>query len=213
MQVKTYQDTTNKSLQDYLSLVETIAKIEYNRMPSNHLIEYAELVNIGAFTVYTVLKANKKVEHNISYMSTAIKWSIRNELRRRYKWYSSKNNPSNYDNDNELSEYNKEEIREALYKTILSIDEMAENNNHVQMKDLSASPDENLEFRELQQHIKIAMNKLNSREKKIIYDRFFENKKLKDLTEEYQISASRVSRIIQTALDKIKTDLKDKYLV
>ncbi len=199
-----------KSLKDYYDLVETLARVEYSRLSSNHLIEFAELVNIGALTVHNVLTTHKNAELNVTYLSTAIKWAIRNELRRRYKWYSLKSGKSV--KKEELNNSDKEVIREAVYEAILSIDEMADADNPTQVKDSSASPEDNAAFKELQNSIKEAIKKLPEREKQIIESRFFKGKKLKELSAEYKVSLSRISRIVQSGLDKIKVELKKKNL-
>ena len=82
---------------------------------------FQELQNIAIITVHTILEENPKKEFNITYLSVAIKWAIRNELRRRYNWYTAK-----ADDDME-----KGQVREAVYETILSIDEMAEHLNPI----------------------------------------------------------------------------------
>lgn len=77
------------NLRDYKDLIETIAKVEYQKFSSSHLIDLPELINIGNHTLYILFKSNKKnIEYNNTYLATAIKWAIRNEVRRRYKWYS-----------------------------------------------------------------------------------------------------------------------------
>ena len=52
------------------------------------------------------------------------------------------------------------------------------------------------------------MKKLSQREKELIEQKFFKDKKLREIADEYNISQSRISRIIQSGLDKIKRDLK-----
>src|SRR5574344_661077 len=96
-----------------------IAKTEFRKISSGHMVEYLELVNIGTQTLYNLFKdADENASFNTSYLSTAIKWAIRNEIRRRYKWYSYRNGGVQIGQEN---------LREAVYKTILSIDEMATN--------------------------------------------------------------------------------------
>lgn len=188
------------NLKDYKELIETIAKIEYQKLSASiHLIEYLELVNIGTHTLYILFKNNSPDQFNTSYLSTAIKWAIRNEVRRRYKWYSIKQRK-------QLAK-NPEDLREALYKTILSIDEMAEADNPTQFKATDKAPDEVMEFFELKKDITNAITKLPAREKELIEQKFFNNKKLKELSEEFNISPSRISRIIQSGLNKIKKEL------
>lgn len=208
-----------KTLNDYVELIETISRIEYNRLSSSsHLIDFSELVNIGAIAVHVLISSNKETEYNISYMSTAIKWAIRNELRRRYKWYSMKNTVKE-ENDGLISEtednlkIEKSKIRESVYEQILSIDDLEEADNPTQIKDGSLGPSENLELKELKASIKEAMKILSPREKIIIESRFFKGRRIKDLAEEMNISSSRVSRIIQSSLDKIRNELKKKEML
>lgn len=201
--------TPYKTLQDYNELVETLAKVEFSRLSSTHLIEFSELLNIGAFTVYTVLNSHNEKDINDSYMSTAIKWAIRNELRRRYRWYSAKSDRMR----DGLNKLPKEEVREAVYETILSIDELAEAEKPKQIQDNDLNPEESFELRELQDGIKKAIKILPERQRKLIEGRFYKGKKLKELEEDFQVSSSRLSRIIQDALDKIKEELTIQELV
>lgn len=190
----------NRVLSEHKELIETVAKTEYQRLGSA-LVEYLELVNIGTQTIYNLYKSSSKPDFNNTYLSTAIKWAIRNEVRRRYKWYSCKNNGMQQD------EF-QEDIRAAVYKTILSIDEMADNTeNPRQIKDNSQLPDELYEFKELKKTLEECIKKLPPREKLFIEKKFFEDKKLRDLAEEFNLSLSRVSRIIQSGLNKMKKEL------
>ena len=51
------------------------------------------------------------------------------------------------------------------------------------------------------------MKKLSQREQELIEAKYFYDKKLKDISAEFNISQSRISRIIQNALDKVKKEL------
>lgn len=192
------------NLKDYKELIETIAKVEYQKLSSGHLIEYLELVNIGTQTLYTIFKTNEPTQFNNSYLATAIKWAIRNEVRRRYKWYSFKNR-SNSDSQ--------EGLREAVYKTILSIDEIAEAESPTQIRDSGKNPEESMEFFELRTEVVEAIKKLPKRERDLIESKFYKNKKLKEMAAEFNMSSSRISRVIQSSLDKIKKDLTKQNIV
>ncbi|MBQ2610758.1 hypothetical protein IJF81_00030, partial [bacterium] len=78
------------NLREYKNLIETIAKVEYQKFSTSHLIELPELINIGNHALYILFKNNSPDKFNSTYLSTAIKWAIRNEVRRRYKWYTLK---------------------------------------------------------------------------------------------------------------------------
>lgn len=199
------------NMKQYMNLIETIVKVEYKHISNSQLIEYSELINIGIHSVHKIISSAKKTdEYNNSYLSTAIKWAIRNEIRRRYKWYSLKTKKEKNANINENAAF---EIREAVYKTILSIEEMADAENPTIIKDIRRTPEENILFGELKKHVKEAIKKLPQRERDLIEAKFYQDKKLRELSEEYNISASRISRIIQSGLNKIKTDLAKKSLL
>lgn len=195
------------NLRDYKDLIETIAKVEYQKFSSSHLIDLPELINIGNHTLYILFKSNKKnVEYNNTYLATAIKWAIRNEVRRRYKWYSLKNKKQQLQEENE-------NLREEVYKTILSIEEMQEAEVPTQIKAEDKTPEECIELTELKAEILESMKKLPQRERELIEYKFFKEKKLREIAEEFNISQSRISRIIQSGLDKIKRDLKKQGII
>ena len=79
-------------------------------------------------------------------------------MRRRYKWYVMKNQDVN----------EQEKIKDAVYKTILSIEEMAEAENPTQIKDSQRTPDEKAEIIELKNRIREVMVKLSQREQDLI---------------------------------------------
>ena len=58
-----------------------------------------------------------------------------------------------------------------------------------------------------------SMKKLSPRERELIEYKFFKEKKLREISEEFNISQSRISRIIQSGLDKIKKDLKRQGII
>ena len=71
----------NIKLKKYKDLIEIIAKVEYQKFSNSHLIELEELMNIGTHALYILFKAGKPESYNNSYLTTAIKWAIRNEVR------------------------------------------------------------------------------------------------------------------------------------
>ncbi|MBO8430743.1 sigma-70 family RNA polymerase sigma factor, partial [Spirochaetes bacterium] len=183
------------NLREYKSLVETIAKIEYQKFSISHLVELPELINIGNHTLYILFKNSKPEAFNTTYLSTAIKWAIRNEVRRRYKWYSLKNRKAQIESDESISD-SADELRCEVYKTILSIDELQESDVPTQIKAEDKTPEENVEFGELKVHILEAIKKLPKRERELIEYKFFKEKKLREISDEFEISQSRISRII-----------------
>ena len=197
---------TKFNIKDYQDLIDTIAKVEYKKLSSKHLIDFSELINIGTQVIHKLCANSEPDKYNKSYLSTAIKWAIRNEIRRRYKWYVLKNRQ-----DITVDEENQSEIREAVYKTILSVDEMAEGDNPTQIKDSKRNPEETIIFSELSESIKEAIKNLPPREKELIECKFFKDKKLREISEEFNLS--RISRIIQSGLNKIRKELVKQNLV
>ena len=193
-------------LKEYKNLIETVAKIEYSKFSTaSHLIDFQELINLNTHTLYILFKNGKKEEYNNAYLSTAMKWAIRNEIRRRYKWYSLK--------QKRLDTETGEELRQAVYKSILSIDEMADAENPTQIKDSSRNPEESYEFFQLNSRIMKALETIPEREKDFIEQKFFKDKKLREMAEEYKISESRISRIIQSGLNRIKKQLTAQGMI
>ncbi len=184
------------NLSQYKGLIETISKVEYKKFSNLGLIDLSEVINLANYTVYYLVNNGKEV-YNEAYLTKAIKWAIRNEMRRRYKWHSMRNSDAP----------EQEKVKDAVYKTILSIEEMAEAENPTLVKDNSRNPEEKAEIIELKNRICEAMKKLPQREQDLIEAKYFYDKKLKEISEEFNISQSRISRIIQNGLDKIKKEL------
>ena len=193
------------NLDAYKNLIETVSKVEFKKIAALGVIEYMEVENIAIHTLYILFGHADPETYNNAYLSKAIKWAIRNEIRRRYKWYAIKNSPAKEEECNDL--------REAVYKTILSIDELAEAENPVLIKDTARNPEEKAEFIELKKRIVEAMKCLPQREQDLLEAKFFHDKKLKDISVEFNISQSGISRIIQNSLDKIKKELVKQGMV
>ena len=186
------------NLSQYKDLIETISKVEYKKFSNLGLIELSEVINLANYTVYYLVNNAKNKElYNAAYLTKAIKWAIRNEMRRRYKWYVMKNQAAE----------EQEKIKDAVYKTILSIEEMADAENPTLIKDNDRTPEEKAEIVELKRRIQDVMKKLSQREQDLIEAKYFYDKKLKDISVGFNIPQSRISRIIQNALDKIKKEL------
>jgi RNA polymerase sigma factor (sigma-70 family) len=215
----------------YLPLVERVAKVEYRRIPS-HMVDYEELVSIGAIAIQALLK-NKTEEEidklNTSYMATATRWAIRNELRSRYKWYTLKHAKGPEDEDDEspipvegrseATSANKtgsptpETVREAIYETILSIESIQEGTDgdapYDFISDGSATPEESLEIVELGRAIKKAIESLPPKDRTIMEYRFYRNMQVKDIAAMVGLSSSRITRIVQASLNQVRDYLRD----
>jgi RNA polymerase sigma factor (sigma-70 family) len=212
----------------YLPLVERVAKVEYRRIPS-HMVDYEELVSIGAIAIQALLK-NKTEEEieklNTSYMATATRWAIRNELRSRYKWYTLKHtkdpneaeeaeNPAPGNGVEGAAETppSPETLREAVYETILSIESIQEGQDgdapYDFISDGSASPEESLEIVELGRAIKMAIESLPPKDRTIMEYRFYRNMQVKDIAAMVGLSSSRITRIVQASLNQVRDYLKE----
>jgi len=198
------------NLEEYSELINTIAKVEYKKITVPYLIEYSEVHNIATQTIHTLSEYPEFKYYNSSYLSTAIKWAIRNEIRRRYKWYNAKFKSGLKEKESTESL----NLQSAVYSTILSIDEVFSEDGSVapQIKDSRRTPDEYVEFLELRKILQNAITILPTRERELVEAKFFKEKKLSELSDEFGISASRITRIIQAALAKLKTELERQKL-
>lgn len=212
------QNNSNK-LKEYIDLVQKVARVEYRRIPA-HMVEYEELLSIGIIAIQALIK-NKSMEqlarYNSAYIATAVRWAIRNELRIRYKWYSLKHKTDEDEDvvaeDDEATQ--KSKVREAIYETVLSIDGLADaasdNDSPFDfLKDKHATPDENAEISEMGRMIREAISKLPPKDRTVVEYRFYRNMQVKDIARQVGLSSSRVTRIVQAALNTIKEYLNQK---
>lgn len=226
--------TLQRNVAKYIPLVERVAKVEYRRVPS-HMVDYEELVSIGAIAVQNILRGKSQEQLNnlnISYMATATRWAIRNELRTRFKWYTLKHTKTVEESEEgsvepasetqeempkavavKNSADSPEAIREAIYETILSIDGISSgedgDSSYDFVSDSGVRPDEHMEILELGKAIKLAIEKLPPKERTIVEYRFYRNMQVKEIATLVGLSSSRITRIIQSALDMVRDYLKD----
>ena len=64
------------------------------------------------------------------------------------------------------------------------------------------------ELVEMARIVKEAISKLPKREREIIEARFYKNMKMREIGDAFNISPSRISRILQGGLEKVKRELK-----
>ena len=213
-------------LKDYIDIIQKVARVEYRRIPS-HMLDCEELVSIGIIALQALFK-NKTEEqlanYNSSYIATAVRWAIRNELRNRYKWYTLKHKKEEGDFEGEATEYTENQstldvspskVREAVYETILSIDSImaasSDNDSPFDfIKDTSATPDEKAEISELSKLIKEAIAKLPQKDRTIVEYRFYRNLQVKQIASMVGLSSSRITRIIQASLNQVREYLQKR---
>ena len=214
-------------LKEYINIIQKVARVEYRRIPS-HMLDCEELVSIGIIALQALFK-NKTEEqldnYNTSYIATAVRWAIRNELRNRYKWYTLKHKKED-DDDSAEETYSEDgspldvtptKVREAVYETILSIDSImaASSDNESPfdfIKDTSATPDENAELVELSKIIKEAIAKLPQKDRTIVEYRFYRNMQVKQIASMVGLSSSRITRIIQASLNHVREYMQKRGL-
>lgn len=212
------QDSTK--IKEYIDIVQKVAKLEQRRIPS-HMVEYEELVSIGMIAVQSMIKGKSTEQlerYNSAYMGTAVRWAIRNELRNRYKWYSLKHKKETVSDASEGEEVDGLEVspakvREAVYETILSIDGIAMANSDNDspfdfVKDTKAMPDEQAEISEMGRMIKEAIATLPQKDRTIVEYRFYRNMQVKDIATQVGLSSSRITRIVQAALNSVREYLE-----
>ncbi len=212
----------SKNLQNYINIVQKVARVEHRRIPA-HMVEYEELLSIGIIAIQVMIK-NKTPEqlakYNSAYVATAVRWAIRNELRIRYKWYSLKHkSEEEYDDDEVVDgiDMKQAKIREAIYETILSIDGLAaaasDNDSPFDfVKDPHAMPDESAELAEMGKMIRVAISKLPPKERTVVEYRFYRNMQVKDIATQIGLSPSRVTRIVQSSLNAVREYLNTHEL-
>lgn len=213
-------------LKDYIDIIQKVAKVEYRRIPA-HMLDCEELVSIGIIALQALFKNKTDEEmnnYNSSYIATAVRWAIRNELRNRYKWYTLKHKVD--DAAQEADEYTENQstldvtpskVREAVYETILSIDSIMANSSDNEspfdfIKDTHAMPDEKAEITELSKLIKEAISKLPQKDRTIVEYRFYRNLQVKQIAAMVGLSSSRITRIIQASLNNVREYLSKKGL-
>lgn len=213
------ETSVQSRIKQYISIIEKVSKVEQRRIPS-HMVEFEELVSIGIIAVQALIK-NKSEEqlqkYNDSYIATAVRWAIRNELRNRYKWYSLKHAKVSDDETGDSSdlEITPHKVREAVYETILSIDSIAAANSDNDspfdfIKDTGALPDEKAELTELGRVIREAIAKLPPKDRTVVEYRFYRNMQVKEIAQQIGLSSSRVTRIVQAALNVVREYLEKR---
>ncbi len=215
------QMQSNSRLKEYIDIVQKVAKVEQRRIPT-HMVEYEELVSIGIIAVQSMIKDKTDEElerYNAAYIGTAVRWAIRNELRNRYKWYSLKHKKeegeegANSETDEDGLEVTPSKVREAVYETILSIDSIASANSDSDspfdfVKDTKAMPDEAAEITEMGRMIKEAIATLPQKDRTIVEYRFYRNMQVKEIARQVGLSSSRITRIVQAALNTVREYLE-----
>ena len=212
--------TGEEALKRYLPIIEMVVKKEYKTIPS-YLAEYSELINIGLITVNKLLNdvlKNKKT-YNSSYIAQAVKWAIKDELRSKYNWYGVKQSQTkdkSYDDANDMYprqiaqdsnsyELTEEEAKEKVFETILYLDDFTRET--VSQEQMTSDELARIELMELKAAVKRAIDKLPPKHKQVIELRFYEGKRGNDIATWLGVTPSRVSHMIQDAIEKVRQSL------
>ena len=210
--------TGEESLKKYLPIVEMVVKKEYKSIPS-YLAEYSELINVGLLTVDKLLKDVKKNKktYNSSYIAQAIKWSIKDELRTKYNWYgvkqskakgqeeSTEDYPREIAGENSSADMTQDDANERVFETILYLDDFQRET--LVKEQMTTDELARLELLELKAAVKRAIDKLPPKHKRVIELRFYEGKKGNDIASWLGVTPSRVSHMIQDAIEKVRQSL------
>lgn len=217
-----------KVLKKFLPIIEMVVRKEYKTIPS-YLAEYSELINVGLLSINKLLNevAKNNKTYNSSYIAQAVKWAIKDELRTKYNWYGVKGvkgvkqkNAKDSESDDTYSnltysneevseddEFNlsKDEASERVFETILYLEDLS----HEALTNEQMGKDElaRLELLELKAAVKRAIDKLPPKHKKVIELRFYEGKRGNDVASELGVTPSRVSHMIQDAIEKVRQSL------
>src|SRR3989338_837165 len=217
--------TSETVLKSFLPIIEMVVKKEYKTIPS-YLAEYSELINIGLLSVHRLLSevAKNNKTYNSSYIAQAVKWAIKDELRTKYNWYGVKQNqikdkasddtgeiyPREIASDEDSSNVTYEEATEKVFETILYLDYFQR--EAVTKEQLTTDELAKLELTELKAAVKRAIDKLPPKYKQVIEMRFYEGKRGNDIASWLGVTPSRVSHMIQDAIEKVKQSLiKEGY--
>ncbi len=205
-------------LKTYLPIIEMVVKKEYKTIPS-YLAEYAELINIGLLTVNKLLNdvVKTKKTYNSSYIAQAVKWAIKDELRTKYNWYgvkqtqskdktsddgSSDLSPRELTQSEEATELTEEEATERVFETVLYLDDF--NRETVSKEQMTSDELARLELLELKEAVKKAIDKLPAKHKQVLELRFYQGKRGNDIATSLGVTPSRISHMIQDAIEKVR---------
>ena len=213
--------TSEEALKSFLPIVEMVVKKEYKTIPS-YLAEYSELINIGLLSVNKLLNdvAKNKKNYNSSYIAQAVKWAIKDELRVKYNWYGVKQSKAKDSSDEFNSEYSgqpgessssasvQEEETERVFETILYLDDFQRET--ASKEQMTTDELARLELTELKAALRRAIDKLPPKHKQVIELRFYEGKKGNDIAAWLGVTPSRISHMIQDAIEKVRLSLSQE---
>jgi RNA polymerase sigma factor (sigma-70 family) len=194
----------------FIPLSEMVARKEIKNLPP-YSADFKELVNIGLIKINSLIKeaAEKKQTYNPSYIVQGISWEIKNknrqEAHQRGEFRSSTVTRKQLAEDG----YSLAEIREAVIDTVVSYEESS-----FEIPDEGAlDPAENAELTEMKKALNEAIALLPDNYRQVVEMRFYRGLKGIEIAERLGVSSTRVTRIIQDAVNMIKERLAEKRLL
>ncbi|WP_029521966.1 sigma-70 family RNA polymerase sigma factor [Persephonella sp. KM09-Lau-8] len=194
-----------KLILDNLSLVKKVASKIYYRLPKGD-IEFDDLVNVG---VIGLMKAIEKYDKDKAKLSTYAYIKIRGEI---LDYLRSLDIVPRTVRDKIKKEPPLEEgqpIPLSNTAVMVSIEKALSSDESFKIIDTltseKASPEEEVIKQDQKEKLLKALELLSEKEKKVLQMIYFEEKDLKTIAEEINVSVSRVSQIKAEAIKKLKS--------
>jgi len=193
-------------LLDFVPLAEITVRRELKSLPV-HFADFRELVNIGLIKIDALIRESfeKNKNFNSSYIRQAIVWEIKNKNRENSYQRGEKRSISSVKDESEHS-FSIYQVREAVIEAVVSFD-----GGNFEIEDKTGlSPERSLEIRELKKLLTESIALLPEKNRQVIKMKFIQNLKGIEIAKRLGISSTRVTRLIQDGLDRIRKRLESK---
>ncbi len=209
MSTRLTQKRKEEIVLEHLPLVKKVAAKIYHKLPDCD-IEFDDLVNTG---IIGLMKAIDKYDERKAKFSTYAYIKIRGEILDFLR--SLEVVPRSVKDKIKKEQENTDELSIPLSNTavMVSIEKaIYDKDPNLKLVDIlvsnKISPEDYAIKQDLKEKVLKAMEKLSDKEKAILQMIFFEERDLKYISKELNISMSRVSQLKNIAIEKIKTILK-----
>lgn len=221
--LKITSQTSVKDVEEFMPIVEMIARKESNQIPNN-VISYDELLNTGLIAVDKLIKTankTKDTEYNSSYIAQSVKWAMKDEVRVRQAWYGvKKTDPGSKSAGTKVAPKAKkgknsdpsettvintvEDARKAVFEVIMSVESLEEDVGFTPADENAAEHLEHLELLEMKDSLRKSVAKLPDNLKRVIEMRFYEGLSGNEAAEKLNVTPSRISHMINEAIKRLK---------
>lgn len=173
--------------------------------------DFRELVNVGLIKINSMISdAKRKNEtYNPSYVIQGVIWEIKGQNKKEAVQRGEFKNYANRSEDDELRSYSLFDIQDAVFETVLSYEDaefgVADTN--------TLEPSEAIEVNEMKTAIREAIALLPDNYRQIIEMRFYKNMKGVEIADLLGLTPTRITRVIQDALDLVRERLLEKRLI